>query len=415
MSDALITAALPKRPATTDDLVAAIRAAAESNTQLRLTGSNSLPLTRFDPARPVQEISTLRLNKVLDHAIADMTITVQAGISLDALQRHLAWHNQWLPVDPPIIAAQPGRQPNQRTLGGLIATNSLGPLRFSNAGGADWRLFIMGMKWIDASGTLIKGGGRTMKNVAGYSTPRLMIGSCGSLGAIAEVTLRTFARPQDEQCVIFFCTSASQAEELLADILTSATTPAYLQAVGGRTFTDNPLQLPSPKKGMAIVAGFLDRPQSCVAQIDTLRALPAARGIESISQTAAQSGRLRLWMTTEPSLETLGTAQGLGVRVHALSSEICPLIAALESATKSAGGKSWLVSEAAAGVLRAAIAAPNAAGILREAIAAHAPQARTFITQGNAAPAADNSSSLAARLKAELDPHSTFGHPRESL
>jgi glycolate oxidase FAD binding subunit len=410
-----IQSVLPKRPTTTDDLAAAIRAAAESNSQLRLTGSNSLPLSRFDPVRPLQEISTLRLNKVLDHAIPDMTITVQAGISLEALQRHLAWHDQWLPIDPPIIARQSGQLPNQRTLAGLIATNSLGPLRFSNAGGADWRLFIMGMKWIDAAGTVIKGGGRTVKNVAGYSTPRLMIGSCGSLGAIAEITLRTFARPQDEQSVIFFCTGAEQAETLLAEILTSATTPAYLQAIGGRTFADNPLQLPSSKKGMAIVAGFLDRPQSCAAQIETLRVLPSAHGVESISQTAAQSGRLRLWMTTEPSLESLGTAQGLGIRIHALSSEICPLIAAIESATKSTGGKSWLVSEAAAGVLRATIAAPNAAEILREAIATHAPQAHIFITQGNAVPATDNSPTLATRLKSELDPRSIFGFPPATL
>ncbi len=409
------TTQLPKRPTTTDEFAVAIATASQSGSQIRVTGSNSLPLTRFDPARPIQDISTLRLNKVLDHAIPDMTITVHAGISLDALQRHLAWHNQWLPVDPPIIATAPGRNPLQRTLAGLIATNSLGPLRFGSPGGSgvgDWRLFIMGLKWIDAAGTLITGGGRTMKNVAGYSTPRLMIGSCGSLGAIAEITLRTFARPQDEQCVIFFCTSAEQAETLLADILTSAATPAYLQAISARTFTNNPLQLPSPKKGVALVTGFLDRPRSCAAQITALRELPSAAGIESISQTAAQSGRLRLWLTTEPSLETLGDSEGLGFRLHALSSEICPLIAALEAAAKSENANTWLVSEAANGILRGAIASPRALDILQRTIAQHAPGARLLLTQNPARHTTQNpaeSPGIIARLKAELDPQNSFG------
>src|SRR5206468_221608 len=118
---------------------------------------------------------------------------------------------------------------------------------------------ILGMTWIDAHGTVIKGGGQTMKNVAGYSSPRLMIGSCGSLGAIAEVTLRTFARPEDERCLLFFCPNATQAEALLAAILLSPTTPAYVQVIGGHTFAANPLQLPSPTadgSGLVVVAGF---------------------------------------------------------------------------------------------------------------------------------------------------------------
>ncbi|MGN6369157.1 MAG: FAD-binding oxidoreductase [Phycisphaerae bacterium] len=405
-------AQLPKRPATTDELAAAIAAASQSSTQIRLTGSNSLPLTRFDPERPIQDISTLRVKNVLDHAIPDMAITVHAGITLEALQRHLAWHDQWLPVDPPIIANPPGRTPNHRTLGGLIATNSLGPLRFGSPGGSgvgDWRLLIMGMKWIDASGTLIKGGGRTMKNVAGYNTPRLMIGACGSLGAIAEITLRTFARPQDERCAIFFCTSAEQAENLLAEILTSTTTPAYVQAIGARTFAGNPLQLPSPTRGIAVVAGFLDRPPSCAAQITAIRELPAAAGIESIAQTAAQAGRLRLWMTTEPSVETLGSPEGLGFRLHALSSQISPLIAALEVAAKNENAGTWLVAEAASGVLRGAIASPRARDLLQNCIAEHAPGARILLTQNRPVENPAESPSLIARLKAEMDPQHAFG------
>src|SRR4051794_3508156 len=92
-----------KRPTSTEDLAAAVRTAGDAGAQVQLIGSNSLPLTHLASDRPVQPFSTLRLNKILHHAVSDMTITVQAGITLEALQRHLAWQNQWLPVDPPVI------------------------------------------------------------------------------------------------------------------------------------------------------------------------------------------------------------------------------------------------------------------------------------------------------------------------
>ena len=311
------------------------------------------------------------MNKVIEHAVGDMTVIVQAGISLEALQRTLAWHNQWLPVDPPIIARE-GRNasPGQRTIGGLIASNALGPLRF---GCGDWRMLMMGMKWVDGMGTLIKGGGRTVKNVAGYNTPRMMIGSCGSLGAIAEVTLRTYARPTDEQCAVFVCESAERAEALVAEVMTSGTTPAYVQAIGGGTFAANPLQLPTMRKGVVIVVGFLDRATGCARQIEIMRGLAAARNVDSISQTAAQAGRLRLWMTKEPEVEQ----EGIGFRISVLSSETRAVIAAIGQAERA-----WAVGEAGTGVVRGMVPGKEAPALVQNLSADIAPGGRVYFTQG---------------------------------
>src|SRR4051812_27769531 len=112
---------MPKRPTSAQEMGAVIRAAREAGMGVKLTGAGSLPLTRFAAGKTVQEISTLRMNKVIEHAITDMTVIVQAGITLEGLQRQLAWQNQWLPVDPPSYR---GRAPGMRTIGGLIATNS---------------------------------------------------------------------------------------------------------------------------------------------------------------------------------------------------------------------------------------------------------------------------------------------------
>jgi len=327
-----------------------------------------------------------------------MTVIVHAGITLDALQRELAWRNQWLPVDPPIIAtATPGlptRSPGSRTLAGLIASNSLGPLRF---GSGDWRLFIMGMHWIDAAGRLIHAGGRTVKNVAGYASHRLMIGSFGSLGAIAQVALRTFALPPDEKCILFFCPSAAIAEQLLAAILTSPTTPAYLQLVGEKTFHSNPLQLPAAPGAMVLIAGFLGEPPICDAQIETLRNLHPATKLESLSQTAAQAGRLRLWMTTEPALAP--ETPGAGFRIHARSSDTAAMLSAIESAA-DAPAHVWAVCEAATGILRGSLTSPSAPETIRRI--AKQFNARFLYTQGCSNISTPDD--LAIRIKRSLDP-----------
>jgi glycolate oxidase FAD binding subunit len=358
-----------------------------------------MPLTRFGEgdAREVEVVSTARMNKVVEHAVGDMTVVVQAGISLEALQRALAWQNQWLPVDPPVIGA---RMPGQRTIGGMIATNSLGPLRLAGGGGGgDWRLLVLGMKWVDAEGRVIKGGGQTVKNVAGYSSPRMLVGTCGTLGIIGEVTLRTFARPADERCVLFFCESEAAGEELLAAVTLSPTTPAYVQVIGGRTFAGNPLQLPAPdarEGSVVVVVGFLGRAEACAAQLEVVRGLSAAGGLESIAQTAAQAGRLRQWMTIEPEI-----AEGeVGVRMHVRPSKVAEMVARLER-----GRRGWVVSEAGTGVVRAVVEAGD--GVKALAGAADL----TVVTQGRLPEGmgAEMVEEGAARLKRVLDERGAFG------
>ena len=287
----------------------------------------------------------------------------------------------------------------QRTLGGLIATNSLGPLRL---GAGDWRMLIMGTRWIDATGTPIKGGGRTVKNVAGYSTPRMLIGSCGTLGALAEITLRTFARPADEQAAVFYCPTPAAAEGLIASALVADITPAYIQAISGRSFQSNILELPAPPAGyQLLVIGFLGQADVCTAQVARVRALPEAAVLETIPQTAAQAGRLRLWMTSEP-------AGSLGFRIHTLSSQITGLMAQIEAIAERCNAPTFLVAEAASGVLRGSLSDVDAAAVAGELQQMVSATDATFIpTHG--VPAARQRNEIETRLKSQLDPKFTFG------
>ena len=139
------------------------------------------------PTRYDQALCTRGLGGVIDYQPTDMTVRVQAGLSIATLQAALGESGQWLPLDPPL--------PERATVGGMIAANLTGPCRFSQGTVRD---FLIGIRVVRADGTLIKGGGQVVKNVAGYDVPKLYCGSLGTLGVIVEATFQVRPRPQSQ-------------------------------------------------------------------------------------------------------------------------------------------------------------------------------------------------------------------------
>lgn len=174
-----------------------------------------------------QGLSTDNLTRVVDYPARDMTITVEAGITLAALREVLAAERQYLPID----AAQPDRA----TLGGLIATNFSGPRRY---GSGTLRDYVIGISAVDGHGTLFKAGGRVVKNVAGYDFCRLLIGSLGTLAVVTQATLKVKPIPSASVLAVLDVNSASQAETLLAGLVDSRTTPAAIELVAGDQWND---------------------------------------------------------------------------------------------------------------------------------------------------------------------------------
>lgn len=138
--------------------------------------------------RPCAAVSTVHLNRIRDHAVGDFTVTVEAGLSLGALQQTLAAADQWLPVDPPLAG--------DGSIGGIVARGLGGRLRHRYMGLRDQ---LIGIELIAADGTRARAGGRVVKNVAGYDLMRLFCGSWGSLGLITALTLRTQPLPRHRQ------------------------------------------------------------------------------------------------------------------------------------------------------------------------------------------------------------------------
>jgi len=136
-------------------------------------------------------VSTRRLNQIIEHEPADLIAIAQAGVTLTDFNAKLAENGQWLPLDPP--------DDGRATLGGVVATGIGGPQQF---GYGRPRGSVIGMKVVLADGTMIKAGGRVVKNVAGYDLCKLFTGSYGSLGIITELNFKLRPRPMREATVI---------------------------------------------------------------------------------------------------------------------------------------------------------------------------------------------------------------------
>jgi FAD/FMN-containing dehydrogenase len=158
------------------------------------------------------------MNRILELTPEDMTATVESGINLDTLQRELAKHQQWLPIDPP--------NAGRISIHELLSKNQSGPRRF---GYGTIREHLIGMKIVLADGTTIKSGGKVVKNVAGYDLAKLFIGARDSLGTIVEATFKLRPLPEAEQFVSAFV-PLNQLGATLRAVLDSQLTPIILDA-----------------------------------------------------------------------------------------------------------------------------------------------------------------------------------------
>ncbi len=168
-------------PRTAEDLARALHEAAQAKQAVVPVGGGRAPGT----GGPCDvEIHTTRLDRVIEHSQADMVVSVEAGITIEALQAALGKAGQFLPVDP---FNAPGH-----TVGGLLATGWTGPLRMRFGSPRD---FLIGIRVALPDGKLATGGGRVVKNVSGYDMMKLHYGALGSLGIIVAASFKVFPKP----------------------------------------------------------------------------------------------------------------------------------------------------------------------------------------------------------------------------
>ena len=167
--------------------------------------------------RRIDAVDLALLPRVLEYAPEDMTVTVETGITLAALQRHLEPKRQWLPLDPP--------HSERLTLHELLNSNASGPRRFGYGTARD---HLLGLKVVMADGSVVRNGGKVVKNVAGYDLCKLFVGAQGTLGIIVEATFKVLPLPESETFLTAQCPSLSDAADLLETVIESAITPVVL-------------------------------------------------------------------------------------------------------------------------------------------------------------------------------------------
>jgi glycolate oxidase FAD binding subunit len=174
------------------------------------------------PARADVILSTARLNRVIEHPWADLTVSVEAGCPMARLQETLAKHGQRLALD--------ALWPERATVGGVLSTNDSGALRLRFGSLRD---LVIGLTVTLADGTVASSGGKVVKNVAGYDLPKLVTGALGTLGVITRAIFRLHPLPRETRTISCVTSNAAEAQQLVLAIQNSKLAHSALQICWG--------------------------------------------------------------------------------------------------------------------------------------------------------------------------------------
>jgi glycolate oxidase FAD binding subunit len=191
-------------PASADEVGAVLADAGRAGVAVIARGGGGHIALGNMPARYDASLSLTGLDRIVEHEPADLTVTVEAGVQLARLQDALAAHGQFLPLEP--LAVEDGT-----TVGGLLATNAQGSLRHAFGTARDW---LIGLRVAGADGSVMRSGGRVVKNVAGYDMGKLHLGALGTLGVITEATFKLAPLPKADRTLAISFDSAHGAATL---------------------------------------------------------------------------------------------------------------------------------------------------------------------------------------------------------
>ena len=169
------------RPTTADEVADLVR----RHEKILPIGAGTKPALAAAPPGCLA-LSLGAITGMVDYDPSEYTFTARAGTPLKEIEAALARHGQYLPFDPPFSDAG-------ATLGGAIASGFSGPGRQRYGGVRD---FVLGVRFVTGAGEIARGGGKVVKNAAGFDLPKLLVGSLGRLGAIVEATCKVFPRPR---------------------------------------------------------------------------------------------------------------------------------------------------------------------------------------------------------------------------
>ena len=289
-------------PNTQEELAALIACARQNRWRVLPCGSGS----KLDWGGLVEgvniAVSTARLNRLVEHAVGDLTVTAAAGMKFADLQAVLGAAGQFLPIDP--------AYPQQATLGGIIATADTGSLRHRYRGVRD---LLLGITFVRSDGKIAVAGGRVVKNVAGYDLMKLFTGSYGTLGIISQVTFRVYPLPESSGTVILTgeAGALAQAAQIL---LSSALTPTAVDLLSPDLVTKLGLG-----KGTGLIVRFQSIAESVQQQSARLLEVGEKLGLQGTK--CSENDEHQLWQRLPETMWNCNTKSAIFCKIGIRPSE----------------------------------------------------------------------------------------------
>jgi glycolate oxidase FAD binding subunit len=258
-------------------------------------------------------LSLARLDRILAHEPADLMLSVECGATIEALDAVLRPHRQFVPLDPV--------RPHASTVGGLIATGAAGPYR---ARYGTMRDLLVGLTVVRADGTLVKGGGRVVKNVTGYDIPKLHVGALGTLGVVVEAHLRLHPRPAEERTWVFGFPGPEAALDAALEVRDTPCVLSRCHLLAG----DLPVGLgasSSPGAALAVTLGGV--PAAVAAQHATVAEICGRTASSAIEVPAAGAW----WRAVAESTSPARDAPSLALRIGARPTDVAKALRVVEA------------------------------------------------------------------------------------
>jgi glycolate oxidase FAD binding subunit len=291
-------------PESAEKLAQVMKAASDAGMSMIAVGGGT-KLHLGNPPRSAQlAVHTSRLQGIVEYEPDNLTISVRAGTTLENLQRELSTENQFLPLDPP--------QRSGATIGGVVACNASGPIRFRYGTVRD---MLIGIRIVHVDGTQTKAGGKLVKNVTGYDMCKLYAGSLGTLGIFSELTFKVQPKPEAVATVFLAYPSLRGAQEAAQAMLHADLTPDAMEALDGQAF--EALTGEAHVSPWILLLRFGETDASVRWQVDRVREIAATRGgtVFNVLDTPESE---RCWQRVASVRESPGSGEELLLKCSVL-------------------------------------------------------------------------------------------------
>ncbi|GAC1389585.1 MAG: FAD-binding oxidoreductase [Ktedonobacteraceae bacterium] len=391
-------------PGNEEEVAAVLAFANQEGLRVLVRGGGTQLGLGFPPTGADILLSTTRLNQIVEHVPHDLVVTAQAGLPLATLQAALAQSKQWLALDPDLAPAA--------TIGGIIATNATGPHRLRYGGVRDQ---IIGIRVVLADGTVAKGGGKVVKNVAGYDLPKLFTGALCTLGVIVSATFRLYPLLIASRTVHITASAITPLCDLAVRIIGSTLVPTVIDVLGdtaqGNTYT--------------MVVRFEMGQEAVEAQAATLLEMVAEKSGAAIQATHVLTGEAeaQFWTQATRSNTRMNAPENtLTLKASLLPSDVAHWLTRLERVCQQQQLQATWRAHAGHGIIFVHLVGDDTALVaavheLRQGAKEHrgsvvvtdaAPELTSRFDVWGPVPALD----VMRNLKARFDPHNTLNPGR---